>query len=113
MRTPRFVMRRRLRPKSSPPSDDGTPDARAVSQTIWPTPSEETSGETIVWRRLMDLVSDVAFKADGKRLGERYLHQYCGEFRHYIVEKSAYNIANREGGRSNVEVSSILDSPGL
>lgn len=101
MRTPRFV-RRRLRPRSSPASEEGATDA--VTQTIWPTPSEETSGETVVWRRLMDLISDVAFKADGKRLGERYLHQYCGEFRHYIVEKSAYNIANREGGRSNVEV---------
>lgn len=107
MRTPRFVMRRRLRPRSSPPSDGGEADARNISQTIWPVPSEETSGETVVWRRLMDLISDVAFKADGKRLGERYLHQYCGEFRHYIVEKSAYNIANREGGRSNVEASFI------
>jgi len=108
MRTPRFVMRRKLRPKTSSLSDDGTTEDRSVSQTIWPVPTEETSGETVVWRRLMDLVSDVAFKADGKRLGERYLHQYCGEFRHYIVEKSAYNIANREGGRSNVEVSICL-----
>lgn len=108
MRTPRFVMRRRLRPRTSSFSDDRTGDANNdVSQTIWSTPSEETSGETVVWRRLMDLVSDVGFKADGKRLGERYLHRYCGEFRHYIVEKSAYNIANREGGRSNVEVSCV------
>ena len=105
MRTPRFVMRRRLRPKNASISGEGAADT--PTQTIWPAPSEEKSGETVVWRSLMDLLADVAFKADGKRLGERYLHQYCGEFRHYIVEKSAYNIANREGGRSNVEVSSF------
>ena len=104
MRTPRFVMRRRLRPKTSSLSDEGATDSRIVSASSWP-PIEESSGETVVWRRLMDLVADVAFRADGKRLGERYLHQYCGEFRHYIVEKSAYNMVNREAGRSNIEVS--------
>lgn len=101
MRTPRFV-RRRLRSKNSSLSDGAMTDSSAVA--TWPSP-ETSSGETLVWRRLMDLLSETAFKADGKRLGERYLHQYCGEFRHYIVEKSAYNIANRESGKPNIEVS--------
>lgn len=103
MRTPRFV-RRRLRPKSSFMSNDSTIDSRGVNGSGWP-PPESSSGETLVWRRLMDLLSDTSFKADSKRLGERYLHQYCGEFRHYIAEKSAYNFANRELGKQNVEVS--------
>jgi hypothetical protein len=104
MRTPRFV-RRRLRPKNSTISDDSAIDSRGVSGSSWP-PPETSSGETVVWRRLMDLLTDTSFKADGKRLGERYLHEYCGEFRHFIAEKSAYNIANRESGKQNVEVSS-------
>ena len=54
----------------------------------------------------MDLLADTAFRADGKRLGEQYLLQYCGEFRHYTVEKSAHNIMNREVGKQSIEVSS-------
>jgi hypothetical protein len=108
MRTPRFV-RRKLRPKNSIISDDPAIDSRGDSGSSWP-PPETSSGETVVWRRLMDLLTDTSFKADGKRLGEQYLHIYCGEFRHFITEKSAYNIVNRESGKQNVEVSSTIGS---
>jgi hypothetical protein len=106
MRTPRFV-RRKLRARG-----DGTGDA-----VMSPTGGEDTSGnqfatsadsagETVVWRRFMDQVSDISYRADGKRLGDENLHNDFGEFRHYIVEKYAYNMANRFAGKEPADVSS-------
>ena len=95
MRTPRFV-RRRLRPPSRGASSLTGPDA--------PT-GEDSSGETLVWRRFMDQIADIGFKADNKRLGETRLHENFGEFRHYIVERYAYNISNTlAGGRDSKDV---------
>ena len=53
----------------------------------------------------MDQVSDITYRSDGKRLGDENLHSDFGEFRHYIVEKYAYNMANRGAGREPSDVS--------
>ena len=85
MHTPRFV-RRKLR-RSSSRSAITENDAR-----LMPFPSGEDSiGETVVWRRFMDQISDISYRADTKRLGDDHLHDLFGEFRHYIVEKYAYS----------------------
>jgi hypothetical protein len=63
------------------------------------------TGETVVWRRLMDQICDVAYKADSKRLGEENLHDDFGEFRHYVTEKFAYNLAKRVAGIDPTDVS--------
>ena len=53
----------------------------------------------------MDQVSDISYRADSKRLGDDRLHNYFGEFRHYVVEKYAYNMANEFVAGSPVDVS--------
>ena len=110
MKTPRFV-RRKFRPKATPNSDD---NATGVD-TVEPASSQfamsvDTAGETVVWRRFMDQVSDITYRADGKRLGDESLHSDFGEFRHYIVEKYAYNMANRYAGKEPSDVSFIFRS---
>jgi hypothetical protein len=101
MRTPRYV-RRRLRPRASLLRNE---DAASVSGQDLST-GEESSGETLVWRRFMDQIADIGYKADTKRLGENHLHDIFGEFRHFIVEKHAYNIAqSMAGGREPKDVS--------
>jgi len=57
---------------------------------------ESLSGGTDVWGRLMDQISDVALKADSKRLGEKGLLPGYGEFRHYLTEQMVYNLKNVE-----------------
>jgi hypothetical protein len=85
MHTPRFV-RRKLR-RSSSRSAIAENDIRPM-----PFPSgEDSSGETVVWRRFMDQISDISYRADTRRLGDDHLHDLFGEFRHYIVEKYAYS----------------------
>ena len=53
----------------------------------------------------MDQISDITYKADGKRLGDENLHSDFGEFRHYIVEKYSYNMANRYANKEPLDVS--------
>eukprot|EP00977_Amphora_coffeiformis_P002502 scaffold469_cov160-Amphora_coffeaeformis.AAC.7 len=91
MKTPRFV-RRRFRSRGQL-QEDGQLSEREFSAMI-PEPLEST-GESVVWRRFMDQVSDISYRADSRRLGDETLHENFGEFRHYIVEKYAYNMANR------------------
>ena len=94
MHTPRFV-RRKLR-RSSSRSAITESDVRPM-----PFPSGEDSvGETVVWRRFMDQISDISYRADTKRLGDDHLHDLFGEFRHYIVEKYAYSTRTIELGES-------------
>ena len=88
MRTPRFV-RRKLRRTGSRGSSADAESSQTHSS------GEESIGETVVWRRFMDQISDISYRADSKRLGDDRLHDCFGEFRHYIVEKYAYNMANR------------------
>lgn len=98
MRTPRFV-RRRLRSLSNRTEMFGQEDSS--SQPI--DEGDESAGETVVWRRFMDQVSDLTYRADSKRLGDEHLHDLFGEFRHYVVEKYAYNMANRFTGGEPTE----------
>jgi hypothetical protein len=69
---------------------------------------EESVGETVVWRRLMDQIADISYRADSKRLGDDNLHDLFGEFRHYVVEKYAYNNrASRFTGNDPTDVSGV------
>jgi len=105
MKTPRFV-RRKLRPRMSGGlRDSAVSRVQELSLNSVPDISEDSSGETLVWRRFMDQISDVSYRADGKRLGDDRLHELFGEFRHYVVEKHAYNMANQFGIGSPVDVS--------
>mmetsp|Transcript_14841 Transcript_14841/g.41321 ORF Transcript_14841/g.41321 Transcript_14841/m.41321 type:complete len:2002 (-) Transcript_14841:1881-7886(-) len=95
MKTPRFV-RRKLRSRSeSLSSSANAHQSGNEDSSIAPLSSTDSAAETVVWRRFMDQVSDITYKADGKRLGEENLHRDFGEFRHYIVEKYSYNLANK------------------
>lgn len=58
----------------------------------------------------MDQVADVGLKADVKRLGEHRLNESFGEFRHFIVEKHAYNLAKTISGISDFKEVSSNDS---
>lgn len=102
MRTPRFV-RRKLRNKG--PNDANSPSPRHEHCPNYCSDPEDTAGETVVWRRFMDQVCDIGYKADSKRLGEENLHIDFGEFRHYIVEKYTYNVAKRSAGIDHADVS--------
>ena len=53
----------------------------------------------------MDQVADLSYRADSKRLNDDQLHSLFGEFRHYVVEKYAYNMANRFAGKDASDVS--------
>ena len=67
--------------------------------------SSEHSSATDVWRKLMDQIAEISHRADLKRLGEKDLSRDYGEFRHYLVEKAAYNAENKAAGKENVDVS--------
>jgi hypothetical protein len=105
MKTPRFV-RRKLRPRSDGNNDESmtAADGQDIPSNHFAI-SMDSAGETVVWRRFMDQVSDITYRADGKRLGDENLHNDFGEFRHYIVEKYAYNMANRFAGKEPSDVS--------
>jgi len=96
MKTPRFVRRKLKSRGESNPLESHLGNDLATSQLF---SSSESAGETVVWRRFMDQVSDITYRADGKRLGDESLHNDFGEFRHYIVEKYAYNMAKRFAGK--------------
>lgn len=97
MHTPRFV-RRKLR-RSSLRNTIAESDTRPIPFLS----GEDSIGETVVWRRFMDQISDISYRADTKRLGDDHLHDLFGEFRHYIVEKYAYST------RSPVVVGESID----
>ena len=75
---------------------------RAWSTVLW-TPTNvrrgsnhslESTAVTDVWRRILDQASEISYKADSKRIGDALLERDLGEFRHYLVEKVAYNGEN-------------------
>jgi hypothetical protein len=105
MKTPRFV-RRKLRPRGSRLLEE-TAVASREQDLAQLSDGEDSSGETIVWRRFMDQISDTSYRADSKRLGDEHLHDLFGEFRHYVVEKYAYNTANRFTGSEPLDVSTF------
>jgi hypothetical protein len=104
MKTPRFV-RRKLRPRGR--LSEETALASREQDLAQLSDGEDSSGETIVWRRFMDQISDTSYRADSKRLGDEHLHDLFGEFRHYVVEKYAYNTANRFTGSEPLDVSTF------
>lgn len=69
--------------------------------------SKQKESNSDVLRRFLDQVSDVAYKADMKRLGEEVLFNDHGEFRHYLSEKTAYNKDNRAAGKEMIDVSIV------
>lgn len=107
MKTPRFLSRR-LRTNQDA-SSGSTPAIQQgpESTNSFASSSSDSVGETVVWRRFMDQVSDITYRADGKRLGDENLHSDFGEFRHYIVEKYAYNMAYRFAGKETTDVSAV------
>jgi hypothetical protein len=105
MKTPRFV-RRKLRSKSDGRnSNHGSQHSAHENLSIAPLSSTDSAAETVVWRRFMDQVSDITYKADGRRLGDENLHKDFGEFRHYIVEKYSYSLANKYVNKDPLDVS--------
>ncbi len=76
------------------------------SVSTMPTSNESSSVITEVWRRVLDQIADVSYKADVKRLGEERLVLDFGEFRHYLVEKAVFNEQNRMAG---IEPSLVSD----
>ena len=111
MRTPRFMRRRQLA-RAKLVSNEGVPIAGTSHEALptWPSSDEVSAGETVVWRRFMDLISEMGYRADVKRLGDQNFLQYFGEFRHYHVEKAIYNIANRVSGKEIVDWPTCLSS---
>ena len=124
MRTPQFVRRRHYNSNSrhsyysgSDGSDGGSngpsgTSTRSISLSSGSLPSSSpdagsssSNGVTEVWRKLMDQISEVSHRADLKRLGEEQLLQDYGEFRHFMVEKAAFNVENRAAGKEVVDVS--------
>lgn len=92
MRTPRFTLTRRGIRRSS--SALSSPFKELSHSTITTSSGEDSTGETQVWKRFMNQIADISYIADMKRLGDDHLHDFFGEFRHYIVEKCAYNTIN-------------------
>ena len=71
-----------------------TPNIARVPEQEMYVQSTSSTGVTVVWRRILDQISEISYKADSKRIGEENLQQNLGEFRHYLVEKVAYNQGN-------------------
>ena len=111
MKTPRFV-RRKLRSRSASRSSSISGAQQNVQEnfSIAPLSSTDSAAETVVWRRFMDQVSDITYKADGRRLGDENLHKDFGEFRHYIVEKYSYSLANKYLNKDPLDVSILFHS---
>jgi len=118
MKTPRFIRRRQPQRSSGveklADSTGTTYNHLSTGSLVHGQRSEDINmGETWVWRRFMDLVSEISYRADCKRLGEEDFWKYCGEFRHYHVEKHAYNALNRASGRENVDWPACISSSPL
>jgi len=101
-KAPRFA-----RKKSHPgPRLDSSSTMRSIQEDEFPLSSTAVgtpSSATDVWRKFMDQVAEVSHRADLKRLGEKNLLSDFGEFRHYLVEKTAYNSENRAAGKEMVD----------
>jgi hypothetical protein len=91
LKTPRLVKRR----------------ARTFSADL-SSRDQESESNSDVLRRFLDQVSDVAYRADLRRVGEESLFTDFGEFRHYHSEKAAYNKVNRAAGKEMVDVSPFV-----
>ncbi len=70
--------------------------------------SSESTVVAEVWKRLMDQVADISYKADLQKLGEDCLFSHLGEFRHYLVEKVVFNKQNKLAGMEIASVSTRI-----
>jgi len=57
-------------------------------------PNDEYSGDSNVFRKLSSQLTDIAYKADLKRVHEHKLMDF-GEFRHHLTEQLVYNLHGR------------------
>lgn len=75
--------------------------------------SQSSTDVTAVYRKVLDQVSEISYKSDSKRIGEDNLQHNLGEFRHYLVEKVAYNEVEKVyGAISQIEwPSCVFPSP--
>mmetsp|Transcript_12443 Transcript_12443/g.23345 ORF Transcript_12443/g.23345 Transcript_12443/m.23345 type:complete len:2568 (-) Transcript_12443:2177-9880(-) len=72
---------------------------KAWGHVLWTPPytsrnylwAQTSAAVTAVYRKILDQVSEISYKSDSKRIGEGNLQHNLGEFRHYLVEKVAYN----------------------
>jgi len=106
MKTPRLIRKRQGRRGLR--EANASEDSAISSSRIQTTSTEENSGESEVWRRLMDHIAEISLKADIRRLGEEKLRRDYGEFRHFLMEKAAYNFENRLAGIDTVDWPSCL-----
>jgi hypothetical protein len=114
MRTPRFIRRKQLTRSTSDFTADQSHQVENFSSTLQSNIVDDASNaETLVWRRFMDNLSDIANRADAKRLGELQFLQYCGEFRHYYTEKQAFNYRNRLEGRESSDWPACISTTAL
>ena len=100
LRTPRFRLQGSLKRRACTSSADFSPTFDHESDA-----RHSDSTNSVVLRRFLDQVSDVAYRADMRRIGEEYLFSDLGEFRHYLSEKAEYNKINRAAGKEIVDVS--------
>jgi hypothetical protein len=71
--------------------------------------AQTSAAVTAVYRKILDQVSEISYKADSKRTGEENLQHNLGEFRHYLVEKVAYNEGHKVyGAPSQTEVGVLI-----
>jgi len=106
METPQVIRKRKASSESlNLPSYESNNLSSAQGYLTYPLilPSNHISNMTTVWRRVMDQCADVSYKADLRRLGEDRLQLDYGEFRHYLVEKFAFNDENRTAGSTIVD----------
>ena len=97
----RALRNKRVRPKSESEGYNDALEENCDSIAMAMNDVSDTSA-TNVWRRLIDIVSDMSYRTDLKRLGENELARNFGEFRHYLVEKLVYNTALE--GKAQLEV---------
>ncbi|KAL7536956.1 hypothetical protein ACHAWF_005616 [Thalassiosira exigua] len=94
LRTPRLVRRRARSLSAGAESGTRSPAIPTLGEPEQRPPSD-------VLRRFMDQVTDVAHRADARRLEENEF--FDQEFRHYLSEKMAYNRTNRIAGKEVVD----------
>ncbi len=71
-----------------------TPSSLPISQSE----RHSLSPITDAWKRVIDLITDISYKTDLKRLGEERLSCDFGEFRHHMSEKFVFNEERRFAG---------------
>lgn len=79
---------------------------KAWGNVLWTPPSNQhnhssaqlSTAMTAAYRKILDQISEISYKADSKRIGEDALQHHLGEYRHYLVEKVMYNDERTRSG---------------